>query len=105
VIGYVPAGVAVVVAMLRFEIPEPATDAGSKLAVAPAGNPVAVNATAPLKELRGEMVVATFAPHPAETVAGVAEMAKSGDVVAAVTIRFTTVVCTSPPDVAEIVIG
>ena len=91
--------------MLRFELPEPAIDRGPKLAVAPAGKPLAVNTTVPLKELSGEMVVAKLVPHPADRVcvAGVAATAKLG--AGGVTVKLTVAVCASPPDVAEIVIG
>ena len=45
----VPCGVVDDVVTLIVDVPEPATDVGLKLALAPLGNPVAVNATLPLK--------------------------------------------------------
>src|SRR5947209_7367566 len=46
---YVPAGVLVLVVTDMVEEPEPVTEAGLKLALAPLGNPLAVKFTAPLK--------------------------------------------------------
>ena len=47
VIGYVPAGVLVLVVIVQTEDPEPTTDVGAKVAVDPAGSPVQVNVTVP----------------------------------------------------------
>ena len=53
---YVPAGVVVLVATVMEEEPEPITDGGLKLAVAPAGNPLALNVTIPVKPPEGVTV-------------------------------------------------
>ena len=45
---YMPAGVDVNVDMFTIEVPDPVTDVGLKLAVAPTGNPLALSATLPL---------------------------------------------------------
>ena len=45
---YMPAGVEEEVDMLTVEVPDPVTDVGLKLAVAPVGNPLALSATLPL---------------------------------------------------------
>lgn|SRR6266852_1305135 len=47
----VAAGVVLAVVMFKVEDPEPLTEAGVKLAVAPAGNPLTLRFTAPLKPL------------------------------------------------------
>ena len=44
------------VVIVRVELPEPVTEAGLKLAVAPVGKPLTVKLTAPLKPLRAPMV-------------------------------------------------
>ena len=46
-----PAGVVLLVETASVDEPEPLTEAGVKLAVAPAGTPLAFNATLPLKPL------------------------------------------------------
>ena len=51
--GYVPVGVVVAVETVSVEFPEPETDAGLKLAVAPAGKPLTPRLTVPVKPLRG----------------------------------------------------
>ena len=50
-IVFVPAGVEANVVTVMVEGPEPATEAGLKLAVAPVGKPVALKVTDPLKPL------------------------------------------------------
>src|ERR1700751_2594695 len=73
------AGVEVVVAIVRMHVPEPTTELGAKLEVAPAGRPVAVNSTVPAKR----PVALTFTlkavlpPPPEVPVFGVAEIKKS----------------------------
>jgi hypothetical protein len=49
----VPVGVALPVVIARVEDPEPATELGVKLAVAPEGNPVTLKLTFPLNPLVG----------------------------------------------------
>jgi len=51
-----PAGVELVVDIVRVEDPEPLTDAGLKLAVAPAGKPLAAKVTLPLKPFSAVIV-------------------------------------------------
>lgn len=54
---YVPAGVAVVVLTVRVELPEPpATAAGTKLPLAPAGSPLTLKLTVSVKPPLGVMV-------------------------------------------------
>ena len=53
---YVPAGVDDDVDILTVEVPDPATDVGLKLAVAPVGNPLALNATLPLNPFKAVIV-------------------------------------------------
>ena len=59
--------------------PEPVTDVGLKLALAPAGNPLALKLTTPLNPPEPATVAVYEVPLPAVTVweAGVAEMEKS----------------------------
>ena len=45
----VPVGVAGAVVTVMVEVPNPATDVGLNVAVAPVGNPLTENATVPLK--------------------------------------------------------
>jgi hypothetical protein len=56
VIGYVPAAVELDVVTVTVEAPDPLTEAGLKLAVAPVGNPPALNVTLPLNPLSAVMV-------------------------------------------------
>jgi hypothetical protein len=44
-----PAGVLLLVVTVSVELPAPVTVAGENVPVAPAGNPLTLNATAPLK--------------------------------------------------------
>jgi hypothetical protein len=53
---YVPAGVEDNVDMLTAELPDPVTDVGLKLAVAPVGNPLAFSATLPLNPSKAVIV-------------------------------------------------
>ncbi len=56
VTGYVPVGVLEVEVTVTVVLPEPVTEVGLKLAVAPVGRPVAAKLTAPLKPLRAVTV-------------------------------------------------
>ena len=58
----------------------PVVDAGLKLAVTPVGNPLALNATLPVKPPVRVIVIALFAvkPRVTFTLVGFAESAKSG---------------------------
>jgi hypothetical protein len=51
--GYVPVGVVDAVEIVSVEFPEVVIDAGLKLAVAPAGKPLTLRFTVPVKPLRG----------------------------------------------------
>ncbi len=51
--GYVPAGVVDTVETVSVELPELVTDVGLKLAVAPVGNPLTLNAAVPVKPFSG----------------------------------------------------
>ncbi len=55
--GYVPAGVAELVETNRVELPEPATEVGLKLPVAPLGNPLTLNVTVPVKPFNAVTLV------------------------------------------------
>src|SRR5262249_54456169 len=78
---YVPAGVEVDVARVRVELPEPPPIApGLKLALAPAGRPLADRFTVSLKPFVGLTVTVVAVLFPAVTVdePGASEMVKSG---------------------------
>lgn len=67
---YVPAGVEVAVAIVIVDIPdELGTEAGLNEAVAPAGSPLALKVTVPMKLLEGETVRLYAADWPAMVVA------------------------------------
>lgn len=51
--GYVPDGVVDAVETVSVELPEAVINAGLKLAVAPAGKPLTLRFTVPVKPLRG----------------------------------------------------
>ena len=59
---------------------DPVTEVGLKAAVTPAGRPVALKVTVPVKPLKGETVTLLVAVVPCMTVVPVAEMLKPGDV-------------------------
>jgi hypothetical protein len=50
--GYVPTAIVAAVETVSVELPEAATDAGLKLAVAPVGNPLTLRLTVPVKPFR-----------------------------------------------------
>ena len=56
VIVDVPVGVVLAVVIVKVEEPEPVTDAGLKLAVAPVGSPLAEKLTVPAKALMAVIV-------------------------------------------------
>jgi hypothetical protein len=78
----------------------PVADVGLKLAVTPAGNPLAPNATPPVKPPLRVMaiVLIPLAPRFIVRLAGLAASAKSG-VACALTVRLIVVVRVSPPPV------
>jgi len=51
-----PPGVEADVVTVKVEAPDPLMEAGLKLAVAPAGKPLTLNATVPVKPLVGDIV-------------------------------------------------
>ena len=75
-----PATVAPVVAIPRTELPEPTTEPGVKVGVAPAGKPLTANETLPPKPSTAETVAVKLVLAPAATVcdAGEAASVKSG---------------------------
>jgi hypothetical protein len=104
---YVPAGVAVVVLTVRVELPEPPViDEGTKLALAPVGNPLTLRLTVSVKPPLGVIVAVYEVPLPAWTVceAGVAVMEKS-PTIGAVTTSETEAVWVNVPSVPVIVNG
>jgi hypothetical protein len=72
-------GVEGVVAIVSVEVPDPATELGAKLYVAPAGRLLALNATLPEKPPIAPMLTskAVLPPPPEVCVPGVAEIEKS----------------------------
>jgi hypothetical protein len=86
--GYVPTGVVELVVTVRVELPVPLTVAGEKLAVAPAGSPLAVNVTTPVKPFKAPIVAVYVVSFPTTTICelGVAERLKFGVVDAWATI-------------------
>ena len=53
----VPVGVALKVATVSVDVPEPVTDPGAKAPVAPAGNPLTKNVAVPVKPFTAVTVV------------------------------------------------
>lgn len=91
--GKLPDGVVVLVVTEMVDEPEPITEAGLKVAFAPAGNPLMVKLTFPLNPPDPVTVAVYDVPAPAVTVCedGVAEMEKS-PTTTGVTVRLTVVV-------------
>ena len=85
-------------------LPGEAIDAGLKLTVTPVGAPAADRLTAELNPLRTAVVIVELFDPPCDalTAVGLAEIVKSD---AAVTVRFTVVLCVMPLPVPVIVIG
>ena len=81
--------------MPTVEVPEPVTEVGLKVAVAPVGNPLALKATLPLKPLSALTVAVYVALLPTATLCGdgPAETEKSA------TFSVTVAECTRLPDV------
>jgi len=76
----VPTGVLPVVVTVNVELPVPVTVAGEKLAVAPAGNPLALSVTAPVKPFSAPILAVYVVALPTITVRvlGLADIVKSG---------------------------
>lgn len=83
----VPVGIIVVVVTVMVDAPDPGNELGLKLAVAPAGSPVALKVTTPLNPPTEAIVAMNWVLFPCTTVweEGEAEMVKSGAV-----LGFTT---------------
>jgi len=84
----VPTGVLPLVVTVNVELPVPVTVAGEKLAVAPAGSPLALSVTAPVNPFSAPILVVYVVALPTITVrvVGFADMVKSGVVTARGTI-------------------
>lgn len=100
--GKLPEGVELVVEIVRVD-PDPFTEDGVKLAVAPLGSPLAVNATWPLNPFNGdsETVKVVLPPGGTDSAAGAAESEKFG--VEELTLKLTVPVWLTLPLVAVIV--
>jgi len=85
---YVPVGVVAAVETVRVELPEPASDVGLKLAVAPVGKPFTPRLTVPVKPFRALIDAVKVALFPGATVCalGAAVTPKSGPGTTSVTI-------------------
>jgi hypothetical protein len=84
----VPTGVLPVVVTVSVELPAPVTVAGEKLAVAPAGNPLALSVTTPVNPFKAPTLAVYVVALPTLTVCvlGLADIVKSGVAVARGTI-------------------
>jgi hypothetical protein len=84
----VPTGVLPVVVTVNVELPVPVTVAGEKPAVAPAGNPLTLSATAPVNPFNAPMLVVYVVVLPTliVRVLGLPDIVKSGVAVARGTI-------------------
>ena len=93
-------GVDVDVVTVIVELPEPVTEVGLKLELAPDGRPDAPKVTMPLKPFCGVTVIVLvpLAPRVTVRLLGDAERLKF-DWAAAFTVRLTVVVCVKLPDV------
>jgi len=76
----VPTGVLPVVVTVNVELPVPVTVAGEKLAVVPAGNPLAPSVTAPANPFNAPMLAVYVVALPTITVRvlGLPDIVKSG---------------------------
>jgi hypothetical protein len=84
----VPTGVLPLVVTVSVDVPVPVTVAGEKPAVAPAGNPLTLSATAPVNPFNAPMLVVYVVALPTVTVRvlGLPDIVKSGVAVARGTI-------------------
>jgi hypothetical protein len=103
--GYVPSGVVELVVTVSVEVPDPVTVAGEKLAVAPAGSPLALSVTTPLNPFSAPMLVVKVVAFPTTTVCelGVAVRLKFGGGWVAATVKLTLAVWVKLPLVPVIV--
>jgi hypothetical protein len=95
------------VVTVNVELPPPVTVAGEKLAVAPAGSPLAVNVTTPLNPFSAPILAVYVVGLPATTVSvlGVAVSVKLAGGGVASTASVTLVVCFRLPLVPVMVSG
>jgi len=95
----VPAEVLPIVVTVSVELPAPVTVAGEKLAVAPAGKPLALSVTAAANPFSVPIFVVYVAALPFTTVCvdGVPAIVKSGGGGCAFTTKITIVVCVRLP--------
>ena len=102
----VPAGVLALVVTDMVEDPDPVTEVGLKLALAPLGNPLALKVTVPLKPPDPVAVAVYEVPLPAVTVceAGVAVTEKS-PTTGAVTTNVTEAVWVGPPVLVPVMVS
>jgi hypothetical protein len=89
---------------VELPLPGAAIDVGLKLTVTSTVAPLEDNATGELNPFSSAVVIVEVAEPPADalTEVGAAEIVKSG---AGVTVKFTVVLCVSPPPVPVMVIG
>jgi hypothetical protein len=87
------------VVTVNVEFPAPVTVAGEKLAVAPVGNPLALNVTTPVNPFNAAMLAVYVVALPWITVCvlGLPEIVKSAGGGGAFTARLTVVVCVTLP--------
>ena len=90
--------------MVSVDVPEPVTEEGTNVPVAPTGKPVTVKATVPLKPFRAPTVIVLVMLLPVSTVSYVVEES-SVKSAGALTISVAAVVWTRLPLVAVIVNG
>ena len=95
----VPAGLLPRVVTVNVEFPAPVTATGEKLAVAPVGNPLALNVTTPVNPFSAPMLAVYVVALPTVTVRvpGLPEIVKSGGGGGAFATRLTVVVCVTLP--------
>src|SRR5215471_10935281 len=94
----VPVFVVPLVVTVMVDEPEPTTDGGLKLTVAPAGRPLALKTIVPLKPFKAESVTVYVVLPPCTTVRedGEAEIVKSG-VGVALTVNTSAAICPISP--------
>jgi hypothetical protein len=101
----VPSGVLPVVVTVNVAVPAPVTVPGEKLAVAPAGNPLALSVTTPANPFNEPTLAVYVVALPTITVCvpGLADIVKSGGGGCVFTTKLTVVVCVKLPLVPVIV--
>ena len=105
VIGYVPGVASADTVRVRFDLPEPVTEVGLKLAVTPAGRPVADSVTVERNTMElpdTETTTIPLCPGSTEVDVGETETEKPAGP-DAVTVSETVAVCVIPPPVPVMV--